>query len=276
MSEHPAELNRRGCISPEVALARLILSGCSPEQAATELTAAGYHALARIALERREALARLSRLVEQSGVDHAATALDGIRAMFDRAVALSPEASVAAYSLGDAGVLDRATAELLAWLNEERLLGLEKDVLDLGCGIGRVALAIAPRARSVLGLDVSPGMIDEAQRRNARENLRFAVTSGLDLARLRDRSFDLVLAVDSFPYLVQAGVAERHAAEAARVLRPGGALAILNLSYRSLDEDRAAASRWAEDYGFDLVRDGTAPFTLWDGVAFLLQRTHGA
>ena len=90
--------------------------------------------------------------------------------MFDRAVALSPEASVAAYSLGDAGVLDRATAELLAWLNEERLLGLEKDVLDLGCGIGRVALAIAPRARSVLGLDVSPGMIDEAQRRNAREN----------------------------------------------------------------------------------------------------------
>ena len=40
--------------------------------------------------------------------------------------------------------------------------------------------------------------------------------------------------MDSFPYLMQAGVAERHVAEAARMLRPGGALAILNLSYRIL------------------------------------------
>ena len=150
-------------------------------------------------------------------------------------------------------------------------------MLDLGCGIGRVALAIAPSARSVLGLDVSPAMIDEAQRRNARENSQFAVTSGLDLARLRDRSFDLVLAVDSFPISCRREDARSGTLpEAARVLRPGGALAILNLSYRSLDEDRADAFRWAEDYEFDLVRDGTAPFTLWDGVAFLLQRTHGA
>ena len=48
-------------------------------------------------------------------------------------------------------------------------------------------------------------------------------------------AFDLVLAIDSFPYIVQTGaaMAVRHVADAARVLRPGGALCILNLSYRN-------------------------------------------
>ena len=92
-----------------------------------------------------------------------------------------------------------------------------------------------------------------------------------------------MLAVDSFPYLVQAGVsvAERHVAEAARILRPGGTLAVLNLSYRGLEADRADAARWAVTYGFRLDRDGETPFTLWDGAVFLFRRrapgrAHGA
>jgi SAM-dependent methyltransferase len=37
-------------------------------------------------------------------------------------------------------------------------------VLDFGCGVGRVALALAAHAESVVGLDVSPEMLAEAQR----------------------------------------------------------------------------------------------------------------
>ena len=98
-------------------------------------------------------------------------------------------------------------------------------------------------------------------------------TSGHDLSMFDDASFDLVYAVDSFPYLVQAGVAEAHVAGAARVLRPGGALAVLNLSYRcDLDLDRADAARWAGAHGLVLEAAGATPFALWDGVAFVFRR----
>jgi len=199
-----------------------------------------------------------------------------VAAAFDRAVAVAPEASVAAYSLNDAAALAAATGEIAAWLAREGLVGPDRDVLDLGCGIGRVSAALAPLCRSVLGLDVSPNMVAEARRRHAGvPNLRFGTTPGTDLSALGEASFDLVLAVDSFPYVVQAGaaVADRHLADTARVLRPGGALAVLNLSYRGDPEaDRADAARWAAAGGWTLAVDGGAPFALWDGTAFLLRR----
>jgi SAM-dependent methyltransferase len=133
----------------------------------------------------------------------------------------------------------------------------------------------SPLSRTVLGLDVSPGMVAEARHRHsAIPNLQFAVTPGTGLD-LPTASLDLILAVDSFPYLVQAGggLAERHLQDAARILRPGGALAILNLSYRDDPaRDPADAARWAGEGGWALTLAGTSPFTLWDGRAFLLRR----
>jgi SAM-dependent methyltransferase len=95
---------------------------------------------------------------------------------------------------------------------------------------------------------------------------------GRRAAGLPAEAFDLVLAVDVFPYLVQAGVAARHVADAARLLRPGGHLGILNLSYRGLEADRAQAALWAADQGLVLCLAGATPFALWDGAAFLLAR----
>ena len=280
----PIALCLAGRISPEVALARLLLAGTPPEAIAAQVAARHTDSAAWRRLEtlasRHESLADLSALLREVDHDPSAappeTALAGIAALFDRAVTRAPEASVAAYSLGDPEILAAATAEIIAWLNAERLLGRDRDVLDLGCGIGRVAVALAPLSRSVLGLDVSPGMVAEARRRHASiPNLRFAVTpgTGLDLAAA---SLDLILAVDSFPYLVQAGggLAERHMQDAARILRPGGALAILNLSYRDDPaRDPADAARWAGEGGWTLALAGTTPFTLWDGRAFLLRLT---
>jgi len=94
--------------------------------------------------------------------------------------------------------------------------------------------------------------------------------SGLDLGALRDGIADLVYAVDSFPYLVAAGVAATHLAEARRVLRPGGALLILNYSYR--DDLEAARAELSAAPGFGVVENGSAPFRHWDGRCFLLER----
>jgi SAM-dependent methyltransferase len=195
--------------------------------------------------------------------------------LFDGAAQAHPEGSVALYALGDPDLLQAATAEIVTALDAWGLLGPDRDVLDLGCGIGRVSAALAPQVRSVAGLDIAPAMIAAAETRSAGSgNLRFLLGSGRDLAPFADRSLDLVLAVDSFPYLVQLGgaLAERHVAEAARTLRPGGSLMILNYSYRGDDgRDRAEIRRLADAHGFTVARAGERPFTLWDGLAFHLR-----
>ena len=115
----------------------------------------------------------------------------------------------------------------------------------------------------------------DAARRHAEErlNLHFSVTAGRNLARFPDRRFDLVSAVDSFPYLVEAGVAETHLHEAARVLGPGGDLVIFNFSYRGDPAgDRADVRRLAAAAGFDVLALGARPFTIWDALAFHLRR----
>ena len=76
-------------------------------------------------------------------------------AAFDRLAARSPEASVALYSLGQPELLAAATREVVDLMNDWRLLAPDRDVLDLGCGIGRFLVALAPKVRSVLGLDLS-------------------------------------------------------------------------------------------------------------------------
>jgi SAM-dependent methyltransferase len=266
-----------------VALARLLLAGESADAIAQRVQAArvpgpAWAALARLVEARREAFGQLRGMIDAAGIDHAGAATPArIAALFDRAVATSPEASVAMYSLGDAATLAAATGEIAEWLVAARLFAPGMDVLDLGCGIGRIASALAGPARSVLGLDVSAGMIREAQLRcSDHPNARFAVSSGTDLALVPDRSVDLALAVDSFPYVMQAGldVAELHVAEAARVLRRRGTLVILNFSYRADDTaDRDCASEWGARYGLPLTQAGTAPFRLWDGTAYVFART---
>jgi len=271
-------------ISPEVAVARMLLAGTATEGIVAGLARhrsddARWAAMARLVEGRAAALDRLAAEVQATGAQHNASGDDGvarIAAFFDRAVAHSPEASVALYSLGDPAILAQATAEIIDWLEAHALLRPDADVLDLGCGIGRVAAALAPRCRSVLGLDVSAGMVTEARRRNAAlANARFEQTAGRDLDALPGAAFDLVLAIDSFPYIVQAGhsLVDRHVEGAARVLRPGGALAVLNFSYRGdKAADRADAVALAGAHGLTLEQAGAAPFSVWDGTAFVLRR----
>jgi len=215
-----------------------------------------------------------------SDVSHdsaATTADEQIRrfaSSFDRAAHSAPEGSVALYALGNPDILKAATAEVAERMREWGLLGPGRRVLDLGCGIGRFGEALAAETQVVVGIDISGEMIAAARRRCAASpNLTFLQSSGRDLSQFHDGFFDLVIAVDTFPYLVQASMslAERHVAEAARVLAREGDLLILNFSYRGdPNKDRADVKRLSQTFGFEVVRDGTPAFTLWDGLAFHL------
>jgi len=241
--------------------------------------AAAVDALIRLLRRNRTGCERIARML-RTGVDtdQPAPSVElGIafcRRLFDWSVAQSSESSVALYSLGSAQILHAATAEIVELMEAQSLLGPARDVLDLGCGTGRFEVALSARVRSVTGIDVSPGMIAEARRRCARlANVCLETCSGRDLADFDDRSFDLVLAVDSFPYLVQSGMAlvERHFAEIRRVLRPGGDLLILEFSYRNdLGRDCDDVRRLAASHSMDVRTAGAQPFSVWDGVVFHL------
>jgi SAM-dependent methyltransferase len=278
-----------GRISAEVAIARMLLEGADAD-AISAATRSNHPLVMRInalVADRRDALNVLAAQVaadrearsiagEQRGPNLPAASIAQTAAFFDRAVRHSAEASVALYSLGDPTILQVATAEIIGWLEAQALLQASSDVVDLGCGIGRVSAAMAPRCRSVLALDVSIAMVAEATKRlGGFSNVEVRRTDGCGVDFLAAASFDLVLAVDSFPYIIQAGadLALRHAHGAARVLRPGGALCILNLSYRDNDAaDQADLKTWSAATGMRLLHSGIRPFDLWDGAAFLLVR----
>jgi SAM-dependent methyltransferase len=285
----PVGLCLAGFISPEVALSRLLLGHVTVDgiaallqQRRPELPTPRWQALVALLEGRRPELERLSADVVREGSNHARLATDPlsgaaeIAGFFDRAVAKSSEASVALYSLGDPAILAAATAEIVDWLDARRLLHEGADVLDLGCGIGRLAAALAPRVHSVLGMDISEGMLAQARTRCASlPNLRLVHTAGQDLDGLAAGSLDLVLAVDSFPYIVRLGpaVVARHVTGAVQALRPGGALVVLNLSYDGdIAADVLAARDWAAAHDLILEVAGEQPFTLWDGHAYVLRR----
>jgi SAM-dependent methyltransferase len=200
--------------------------------------------------------------------------------MFDRALRENPEASVALYSLGSPALLAAATAEVVALLDRLGVLAPERRVLEIGCGIGRFEAALAGRVRAITGIDIAPGMIAEARRRCAGlPNVTLQQTSGRDLAAFARADLDLVLAVDSLPYVHRAGMAllEAHFREAGRVLRPGGDLVVLNLTYRGdLARDREDARRLAAQGGLELLRNGSRDLELWDGATFHLRKAGGA
>lgn len=89
-------------------------------------------------------------------------------------------------------------------------------VLDLACGTGRLTERIA--AADVVGLDISRGMLAEAQRRR----LRVVLGDGNALPFVSS-AFDAVLCTDFAFALLEL---PRALAECARVLRAGGTLAV--------------------------------------------------
>jgi SAM-dependent methyltransferase len=267
---------RSGEISAEIALMRVVLALGDAASVIGWLEAAGQAELLRLARAQHDRLNGVAALVGAGLTAERSGDIAAIRAQFDAAVVLAPEAAVALYSLGSGDILERATEEIVVRLREWRLLGPDIDALDIGCGIGRIERALAPELRSITGIDLSPGMIAEARTR-CRDlgNVAFLCVDGGDLSAFAGRRFGLVLAVDAFPYLVAAGpgIAARHIADAAGLLAPGGALAIFNYSYRGdLDADRADIARLATARGYAIERNGTRDFSLWDGATFLLRR----
>ncbi len=198
------------------------------------------------------------------------------RKLFDASVAESEESSVALYSLGNPALLAAATEEVIGTLDGWGVLGRRRDALEIGCGIGRLMAPLCSRLRSVVGTDVSSGMIAAAERRLAgQSNASVRLTTGQDLAEFAAASMDLVYSVDTFPYLVLAGPAlvARHFQEVHRVLRPAGDFVLFNYAYgRTREDANREVLEHAAAAQLEVVRADESPFRLWNGIGWLMRR----
>lgn len=107
------------------------------------------------------------------------------------------------------------------------LLGLDGNgrLLDVGCGPGILALALAPFGAEVVGVDPDPDMLAEAARRateNGVDNVRWVRARGEELPAGLGR-FRLATFGQSFHWMDR----RRVAATLLRMLEPGGAVALV-------------------------------------------------
>lgn len=93
---------------------------------------------------------------------------------------------------------------------------------DLGCGTGLAATVFAPRIDSLVGVDLSPAMIEQARRTGRYNHLHVSDVLAF-LVREHEHSADLVIAADSLPYCSDLVPLVR---AVARVLDDGGLFAL--------------------------------------------------
>jgi predicted TPR repeat methyltransferase len=123
-----------------------------------------------------------------------------------------------------------------------------KRAIDLGCGTGLAAAAFARQFDEIIGIDLSPGMIEQARATGLYAELE--VVDMVDALRERPQtSADLVLAADAMVYVPDL---KPVACEVARVLAPGGLLAFTVETHAGAGVIIGAGLRYA--HGADHVR----------------------
>lgn len=82
----------------------------------------------------------------------------------------------------------------------ERMLEQRREltILDLGCGTGLAGMAVAERAKRLVGVDLSPEMLEQAKQRGLYDELHVAEIT--DWLSRHDERFDLVIACDTLIY----------------------------------------------------------------------------
>jgi ubiquinone/menaquinone biosynthesis C-methylase UbiE len=111
-------------------------------------------------------------------------------------------------------------------------------LLDVACGPGLVACALAAHVRLATGIDLTPAMLEEARKAAAQRCLRNVALDHGDVYALPydDNTFSIVIARYAFHHLLDPFVALR---EMARVCGPAGRILVVD-AYAPEDPTQAA------------------------------------
>jgi SAM-dependent methyltransferase len=127
---------------------------------------------------------------------------------------------------GDFGIVAKAIAGSGEAFINRLSLPAGARVLDVACGTGNLAIPAARSGCIVTGVDIAPNLIDQARQRAAAEDITAIFDEG-DAEQLpyADASFDVVVTMFGAMFAPRP---ELVASELARVLKPGGKLAMAN------------------------------------------------
>ncbi|GCE16712.1 class I SAM-dependent methyltransferase [Dictyobacter kobayashii] len=95
-----------------------------------------------------------------------------------------------------------------------------KDVLDVGCGIGRIAGPLSGLTRHVTAIDISEGMLQKARQTYQQPNLKF-IQSSVDQMPFNDQVFDAVIAIFVLQHIIDESSFQTSLKNITRVLKPG-------------------------------------------------------
>lgn len=119
-------------------------------------------------------------------------------------------------------------------------------VCDLGCGPGHVARYLHDRGLDVFGLDLSPGMLDQARKLNPGIQFRQGNMLSLDAP---NSSWAAVVAFYSIVHIPKSDIPQAFR-EISRALEPGG---LLFLAFHIGDEVLHEEELWGHRVSLDLV-----------------------
>jgi 2-polyprenyl-6-hydroxyphenyl methylase / 3-demethylubiquinone-9 3-methyltransferase len=129
----------------------------------------------------------------------------------------------------------------------------QRRVLDVGCGGGLLAEALARAGAAVTGIDLAPRMIEVARLHAAQSGLAidYRVAAAEELARATPAGFDVVTCMEMLEHVPEPAAMT---ATLARLVRPGGALFVstVNRNLRSFLLAIVAA-----EYLLNLIARGT-------------------
>jgi ubiquinone/menaquinone biosynthesis C-methylase UbiE len=112
-------------------------------------------------------------------------------------------------------------------LNQAARLGLfpgNGPAIDVGCGAGRLTLALASQLGEAVGVDFSAAMIHKAEElKGATNSVTFLNIEGSDLRDLPSAKFGLVYSLLALQHMPRS-VARTYLADFCRIVAPGGVL----------------------------------------------------
>lgn len=150
-----------------------------------------------------------------------------------------------------------------------------RSVLDVACGTGLHAIALAQRGYDVTGVDLSVGMIERARANAATAgcDVRFSVAGFGQLEERVGGGFEALLCLgNSLPHLLTAEALGATLIDFAAVLCPGGLLLVQNRNFDAIVRDRVrwmgpqphreGDREWLFVRFYDFNADGTLTFNL--------------
>ena len=139
--------------------------------------------------------------------------------------------------------------ESLAWMLKQAEPTQSDVVLDVATGTGFTALGFAPHVASVIGLDVSTGMLAQARQRAQEQGLTNATFAegNAEVLPFSEADFDLVTCrIAPHHFLSVATFVQ----EVARVLKPGGRFVLADTT---VPDDAPEVDAWQN--GVEALRD---------------------